>query len=63
MATKAARYAAQERYRKKTLRQYALRAHKEYDADIIAYLDSQENITGTLKRLIREDIKRNGNGE
>ena len=48
------------KYKKLNCKQYNLLLHKENDRDIIAYLDSLENRNGTLKSLIREQIKKGG---
>lgn len=48
------------KYKKLNCKQYNLLLHKENDKDIIAYLDSLENRNGTLKLLIREQIKKGG---
>ena len=48
------------KYKKLNCKQYNLLLHKENDKDIIAYLDSLENRNGTLKSLIREQIKKGG---
>ena len=39
---------------------FSLRLRDTTDADIIRQLRSQESIQGYIKRLIREDIARNG---
>lgn len=46
------------RYRKGHIRQISLSLNKIHDADIIAHLEKQHNMTGYLKRLIREDIQK-----
>ena len=50
----------QERYQKKYRKDYKLAVLKHLDTDIIAKLDSIDNKAGYLKRLVREDIERNG---
>lgn len=47
---------AETKYAKNALRHIVFRLHKEYDSDIIAYLDSLENRQGEIKRLIRQEI-------
>lgn len=48
----------QERYNKRNTKMYSFRLNHKYDSDIIDYLDSQENKTALLKRLIREDMEK-----
>lgn len=45
---------------RKDFKRYNLRMHKEYDADIIAMIEKQDNKQGYIKNLIREDMKKNG---
>lgn len=40
---------------------YKLLLNKEKDSDIISFLESQTNVNGYLKSLIREQIKKGGN--
>ena len=47
-------------YIKKHLRQYVIRANKETEADLVAWLDAQENVTQYLKGLVRADMKKEG---
>lgn len=61
--TATARSKANMRYMKKHLRQYVFRLNHNYDADIIDYLDGLENIQGEIKRLLREEIARQGKAE
>ena len=44
----------------KTAKYFSLKLNRNTDTDIIEYLNSQENIQGYLKRLIREDMKKTG---
>lgn len=44
-------------YQKKNIRRINLSLHRENDKDIIAYLESQTNVQGTLKRMIRKYMK------
>jgi len=59
MTTDAAK-AAKARYDAKTAKYISLKLNSNTDKDIINHLESQENIQGYLKRLIREDMKRTG---
>ena len=52
-------YAASIRSNKKNTKMYALRVSYNVDPDIIAELEKQENVSAYLKRLIREEIKKN----
>lgn len=44
-------------YQKKNIRRINLSLHRENDKDIIAYLESQTNVQGMLKRMIRKYMK------
>ncbi|ANE22423.1 hypothetical protein AAY81_04005 [Denitrobacterium detoxificans] len=59
MATSAAaRTRATTKYIKEHTRRFTLQCHREYDADIIAFLESKGNCTAYLKGLIRAEIER-----
>lgn len=45
-----------QEFTKANYRQINLMLHKGNDADIIAFLDAQENKNGYLKDLIRKDM-------
>ena len=45
-------------YDRKNTKLIGMKLNKNTDADILEYLSTQENIQGYLKRLIREDMKR-----
>lgn len=47
-------------YYKRNIRRIVLNLNKETDRDIIEYLGNQINVQGTLKSLIREQIKKDG---
>ena len=47
-------------YKKRAYKCMAFRFHNENDADVIAKLNSVDNKLGYIKRLIREDIEKNG---
>ena len=57
MTTEAAK-AAKAKYDAKTARYISLKLNTNTDRDLIQHLESQENIQGYLKRLIREDMKK-----
>lgn len=52
-------YAAQRKYDKENTKSYAIRFMKKTEADLIEFLESQDNKSGYIKRLIREDMKKN----
>ncbi len=58
MALTEAQKRAQENYRKKSVKQAAVRFYPA-EADIWEWLQSQDNRAGYIKRLIREDMERN----
>lgn len=49
-----------QEYYKRNIRRIVLNLNKETDRDIIEYLGNQINVQGTLKSLIREQIKKDG---
>ena len=56
MAVSAAQQQAVNRYVKKAMRRFTLQCHREYDADIIAFLESKGNYNGYLKELLRREL-------
>ena len=54
-------YAANNKYQKEKTKSYTIRFIMSTDADIIEYLDKQENKAGFFKRLIREAIAKENN--
>lgn len=46
------------KYAQAHLRQYVFRCHKDYDADLIGFLDSMDNRQGEIKRILRAEIAR-----
>lgn len=48
----------QQKYDQAHTKQYHLKFHLDNDRDIIAWLDQQANKQGTIKQLIRAEIKR-----
>lgn len=59
MASTKAQIAASARYNTANCRQFKLMLNKQTDAEIIAKLESVDNIQGYIKSLIREDIAKN----
>ena len=53
----------QERYARKYKKDYVIHCFKSTEMDIISRMDVQENKAGYIKRLIREDIKRENEGK
>ena len=51
----------QNAYQRRSMTQVAIRFHNESDADVIEKLGSVPNKADYIRRLIREDIARNGN--
>ena len=51
---------AWKRYRKDNVKPVGFNLNKNTDADLIEWLESQRNRAAYLKRLIREDMTRNG---
>lgn len=51
------------RSRRKIYKIQTINFHREKDADCIAWLDRQESKPESVKRLIRQDIAREGGGE
>ena len=58
MALTDAQKRAQENYRKKSVKQAAVRFYPA-ETDIWEWLQAQDNRAGYIKRLIREDMERN----
>jgi len=59
MATEEARLEYNRKYGRQNFKQVVLKFHRDYDSDILERLQSAGNTQGYIKRLIREDIKRN----
>lgn len=56
MPTEAQRKAS-AKYDAANTKTYAVKLNRNTDADIISKLESEENVQGYIKGLIREDIK------
>lgn len=56
MATSEAQKRANARYDKANTKQIALKLNKNTDADILAWLEAEQNVQGYIKSLIRADI-------
>lgn len=55
-----AKNAYNTRYKKENMRQFSFWASKKYDKDIIEFIESLENRTEYIKKLIRDDMKKSG---
>ena len=53
-------YKYSKKYDQNNTRKVSLKLNIKTDEDILNYLDSVENKQGTLKRIIRDEIKRTG---
>lgn len=60
MATEAQRR-AQAKYNAANTVQFKLKLNKNTDADMVEYLKGIENKQGYIKKLIRQDMEKNGN--
>lgn len=49
---------AKKNYLKK-VRRFGVECNKETESDLIAYLESKQNVSSFIKWLIREDMKKN----
>ena len=47
-------------YEKEILRQIKFKLNRKYDADMLTWLEQQDNIQGYIKSLIRADMKNRG---
>lgn len=53
-----ARLRATKKYRAAHIKRYTFEVSRVYDSDMIDYLDSVDNRTGTIKEAIREKMER-----
>ena len=53
-------YAAKAKYAKEKTKRYVVQVIKTTEADILEKLEKQDNKSGYIKSLIRQDIKKNG---
>ena len=51
---------ATERWQKENIRRVTIKLHKINDVDIIDKLDAQVSMQGYIKRLIKDDVEKNG---
>lgn len=57
--TTAAQVAATVKYIKEKQRSFTFRCHKKNDADLIAFLESKDNVGGYIKDLVRKEMQKN----
>ena len=60
MKVSEAQYQRSQKYIREQTRQIGLQLYKNTDADMIIWLDSQENKQGYIKALIRADMEAHG---
>ena len=48
------------KYKKKKIKQMKIDLNRNTDSDIISFLETCENKQGYIKKLIREDMKKQG---
>lgn len=63
MAGQAGQSKAVSNYVKTHMRSYTFRCNNEYDADVIALLDQQPNVSGYVKAVLRDEAARKGFGD
>lgn len=57
---KRTRYAAQRKFDRENTKSFTFRFMKKTESDLIEKLESVENKAGYIKKLIRDDISKNG---
>lgn len=57
LKTSEARRRANRKYEKANMKLYSFRLSKNVDGDMIEYLDSVDNRTGTIKAAIRKQMQ------
>lgn len=55
--TSEAQRRASRKYEKENMKLYSFRLSKNVDGDMIEYLDSVDNRTGTIKKAIRKQMQ------
>lgn len=56
--TTAAQVKATVKYIKEKQRSFTFRCHNKNDADLIAFLESKENVSGYIKDLVRREMRK-----
>lgn len=54
------RNAAIEKWQKENVRRVVVKFYKNTDAALLEFLDKQENMQGLIKRLLRDEMKKEG---
>lgn len=57
----AAQTKAVAKYIKEHQRSFTFRCHRENDADLIAFLEEKGNVSGYLKELVRDEMRKTYN--
>lgn len=52
------KYGPQKKYINKSIRLFRLNLNRNTDTDLIAYLESKDNVQGYLKELIKNDMEK-----
>ena len=60
MKTSKAQLRASNKYNRENTKALCIRLNKNTDSEILAYLDQIDNKSGYIKRLISEDMRREG---
>lgn len=63
MAGQSGQGKAVSNYVRTHMRSYTFRCNNEYDADIIALLEKQPNVSGYVKAVLRDEAQRKGFGD
>ena len=56
-------YPSSAKYEREKLLRVMVKFHREKEADLVARMEEQENRAGYIKRLVKEDIQREGNAQ
>lgn len=56
-------YPSSAKYEREKLLRVMVKFHREREADLVERMEQQENKAGYLKRLVKEDIEREGNAQ
>lgn len=58
MPVSKAQYKAQKKYDAANTKLFTMKLHLKYDADIFKWLDDQDSKQGAIKKLIRDQIRK-----
>lgn len=56
-------YPSSAKYEREKLMRVMVKFHREHEADLVERMEQQDNKAGYIKRLVREDIERDGNAQ